>query len=142
MGLLDSVLGSVLNGNSGNPASSVGGSGAELLQAAIGLLNNPQTGGLQGLVQQFEQAGLGHVIGSWIGSGANLPIDPAQLQQALSPELISRIAQKIGIAPELVTQGLTQILPHVIDHATPNGQLQANALLDEGLSLLKGRLFG
>jgi len=146
MGLLDSVLGSVLAGaggaqNSGTTTAAGGSGGAALLQAAIGLLNSPQVGGLPGLVQKFEAAGLGQQVSSWIGTGANLPINAGQLQQALSPELIGGIAQKIGISPELVSQGLAQILPHVIDHATPNGQLQTNALLDEGLSLLKGKLF-
>ncbi|MDB5985006.1 MAG: hypothetical protein JWR16_59 [Nevskia sp.] len=145
MGLLDSVLSNMLAGgaqaNSSGTAAA-GSGGAALLQAAIGLLNSPQVGGLPGLVQKFEQAGLGQQISSWIGTGANLPINAGQLQQALSPELINGIAQKIGIAPDLVTQGLAQILPHVVDHATPNGQLQTTALLDEGLSLLKGKLFG
>ena len=149
MGLLDSVLSSVLSG-AGNQngaqaagAATAGGSAA-LLQVAISLLNSPQVGGLSGLIQKFEAAGLGQQMSSWIGTGANLPINGAQLQQALSPDLISGIAQKIGISPDVVTQGLAQILPHVIDHATPNGQpqVQTNALLNEGLSLLTSKLFG
>jgi uncharacterized protein YidB (DUF937 family) len=145
MGLLDSVLSSVMN-NAGAQQASTAGGGTALVQAAIGLLNSPQVGGLPGLMKLFEQAGAGHVIGSWVGSGANLPISAAQLQQVLSPQLIAGIAQKVGISPDLVTQGLAQVLPHVVDHATPDGQVPANSavnpLVAEGLGLLEKKLFG
>lgn len=36
-------------------------------------------GGLGGLVSSFEQAGLGRIVQSWIGTGANQPVSPQQI---------------------------------------------------------------
>lgn len=57
MGLLDSMLGSVLN------SQQEGGQG----------------GGPGGLMEKFNQAGMGEVLGSWIGSRQNAPISGADL---------------------------------------------------------------
>jgi len=84
MGLLDSMLGSVLNsqqggGQGGGQRSGAGGLDA-LLPSVIGTLaNNGQGGGPGGLMEKFNQAGMGDVLGSWIGSGQNTPISGADL---------------------------------------------------------------
>ena len=79
MGLLDSVVGMLAGGTSGQP----GGQG-EMLQAVLGMVMNSDGaggvgGGLAGLVSKFQQGGLGDVVGSWVGTGQNLPISPEQL---------------------------------------------------------------
>ena len=47
-----------------------------------------EEGGLGGLVEQFRRGGLEDLIRSWIGTGANKPISPDQLQLALGPEKV------------------------------------------------------
>ncbi|HRE14261.1 MAG TPA: YidB family protein, partial [Usitatibacteraceae bacterium] len=61
MGLLDSLLGS-LSGNGG-------GSGNALLDSVMQMVNDPAHGGLQGLVQSFQDKGLGGVVDSWVSTG-------------------------------------------------------------------------
>ncbi len=85
-------------------------------------------GGLNGLVQMFEQAGLGHVIQSWIGTGQNLPISPDQLQQVLGNGKVAEIAQALGVQPAQATTQLSQVLPHLVDHLTPDGAMPTSAL--------------
>jgi uncharacterized protein YidB (DUF937 family) len=138
MGLLDSIVGQVAGALGSGAAGPQGG----LLEAVTGLLNNPQTGGLQGLIQAFEQQGLGHVISSWIGTGQNLPISADQLQAVLGNAQVQAIAQKLGLSPQDITSHLSQLLPQVVDQVTPNGQVPQGGDLSSALGSVLGGLFG
>ena len=125
MGLLDSVLGAALGGGQG------GGGQSDLLKMVIGMLaNNGQggqagaaTGGLGGLLEQFQRSGLGEVAGSWVSTGQNLPISPDQLGQVLGGDQIAGMASQLGMNPGDLLGQLSQMLPQVIDQLTPNGQV-------------------
>jgi uncharacterized protein YidB (DUF937 family) len=146
MGLLDSVLGQVLGG--APPQAQSGGMGGlgDLggLAGALGglLANNGEQGGLDGLVSKFEQAGMGDVIGSWVGKGENAPITGGQLQDVLGSDVISGIAQKLGINAATLLPMLATLLPTLIDQLTPKGQLPAEGLgnQDDLLASLSGLL--
>jgi uncharacterized protein YidB (DUF937 family) len=140
MGLLDSVLGSVLNNNgqqgqAGAAASGLGGligmlaSNPQLIQIVTGMLaNNGGQGGLGGLVGKFEQAGLGDAVQSWIGSGANQPVSGDQITSALGSGTVSDIAARLGVDPSDAASQLSQMLPGLINHLTPEGQAPAQGL--------------
>lgn len=131
MGLLDDLVGQVQSKLGPNaPALHPG-----LLSTAMQLLNG--AGGLQGLVQQFEQGGLGHIVQSWIGTGQNLPISPQQLQQVLGSSQLQQIAGRLGLPPDVLAQQLSHVLPHVVDGLTPNGQIPAGDVLGGALGALK-----
>ena len=117
MGLLDSVIGA-LGGSQAN------GQG-DALQAVIAMLarGGQGGGGLDGLVQQFQQGGLGDLIASWVGTGQNLPVSASQLQDVLGSDVLSQFAQQLGLPPGEAAGQLSQILPQVVDKLTPNGQL-------------------
>ena len=139
MGLLDDVLKNV-TGAAPATAPSAEGSQSSLVTAALSMLTN-QSGGISGLVQQFTAQGLGHVVNSWVGTGQNLPISPSQLQSVLGSERLQAIAAKAGISPEAANAGLAQILPQMVDHLTPNGEVPQGDLMSKGMELLKGKLF-
>lgn len=136
MGLLDSLTSNVL----GAAADNLGlqqGQGAGLAKAVLDMLQNQQ-GGLSGLVQAFEQQGLGNVISSWVGTGQNLPISADQLKQVLSGGALSNLAQQAGVSADQGLGALTQLLPQLIDQLTPDGQVpQGGNLLQAGLEMLK-----
>jgi|ERR1017187_1950927 uncharacterized protein YidB (DUF937 family) len=56
-------------------------------------------GGVQGIVAQTEQQGLGGTVKSWVGMDANLPICPAQVHQAFGADAIAALAAKLGVHP-------------------------------------------
>ncbi|MGA9025319.1 MAG: YidB family protein [Steroidobacteraceae bacterium] len=118
MGLLDSALGSLLS-----PAQ--GGGQSQVTQVLGNLLQ--QHGGLGGLVTQLSQGGLGSQVSSWIGNGQNQPVSASQITQALGGGTIARIAQELGLDPQQAGNIVAQVLPHLIDHLTPAGQLPTNA---------------
>lgn len=148
MGLLDSVLGQVLGGAQPQQPQGEGLGGLDALGGGLagalgGLLaNNGEVGGLGGLVSRFEQAGMGDVIGSWIGKGENQPVSGGQLQDALGSDVISGLAQKLGLNAATLLPMLATLLPMLVDRLTPNGQAPAEGLgnQDELLSSLSGLL--
>ena len=99
----------------------VGGAvGAELVSAVGSFIQ--QHGGVQGVVAQLEQQGLGGAAKSWIGSGPNQAISAAQITQAFgNSAVIGQLAAKVGMTPQELTQKIAQHLPTAIDKLTPNG---------------------
>ena len=146
MGLLDSLLGQVLGGaQQQQPGGGLGGLGdlSGLAGALGGLLaNNGEQGGLGGLVNKFEQAGMGDVIGSWIGKGENAPVSGNQLNEVLGSDTISAIAGKLGINAATLLPMLATMLPALIDHLTPQGKVPEQGLgnRDDLLASLSGLL--
>jgi uncharacterized protein YidB (DUF937 family) len=136
MGLLDQVVGAVskMSGQSGQTDNS-------LLNSVLQLVNNPQTGGLSGLVESFQKGGLKEAVNSWVSTGRNIPVSAEQIQSVLGNEKIQKLAGKLGISTDQVSVQLAEVLPQVIDKLTPNGKLpESGDLLAKGLELLKGKL--
>jgi uncharacterized protein YidB (DUF937 family) len=107
--------------------------------AVAGVLQMIQShpGGINGLVEAFNSNGLGGVVSSWVGTGANQPATGAQMQQVLGSDKVQALAQKLGVSPEAASSTLAQLLPTLIDKLTPNGQVPAQSnLLQMGESLL------
>ena len=105
MGLFDGLLGGVV--------------GAEVTNLITGVIQSH--GGVQGLVAQFEKQGLGGVVGSWVGNGANQPISADQLHQVLGSDMVTQMAQKFGLNPQDLLQKLAANLPQAVDKLTPGG---------------------
>ncbi|MCJ2088445.1 YidB family protein [Methylobacterium sp. E-005] len=152
MGLLDSIIGSMVEGNAGqqqgagaNPlvgvlmsllAARAGGGGlGGMLGNAGGSLGGSQggldgilggggaAGGLGALVEQFTQAGHGGAIKSWIGNSQNQAIAPHDLGAALSPETVGQLSQQTGMGSSDLLSQLSQMLPGVVDQLTPQGRM-------------------
>lgn len=159
MGLLDSVIGSLgqaqgqaggaggLGGALGGLLGGQGGAGggqADLLAGVIGMLGaGGQGGGLAALVQKFQQAGLGEVVASWIGTGANQPISGEQLGKVLGADALGGVAQQAGLNGNELLGQLAQLLPQLVDQLTPDGKLPDTGQLSAGgLENLAGLLGG
>jgi uncharacterized protein YidB (DUF937 family) len=127
MGLLDDVIGSALGSKSGSGLSS------PIAMALMALLASKMApgasaqqspaGGLGGLLDQFRQNGLEQVINSWIGTGQNQAVSPAQLHQALGQDTVDQLAEQTGLPHDDLLSQLSKLLPGVVDKLTPNGQL-------------------
>ena len=157
MSLLDSVLGAagaMMGGQQqqqqphGGLAGMLGGLGgagglAALLPIVAGMLSNDgQHGGLGGLMDKFNQAGLGDAAKSWVGSGENQAISGDQLTQVLGSGALGDIASKLGMSQGDAARSLAQMLPGLIDKLTPHGQAPASGLGNSGdlMGMLGGLL--
>ncbi|MDE2176214.1 MAG: DUF937 domain-containing protein [Betaproteobacteria bacterium] len=139
MGLFDSVAGSLGQMLGGQQAQGAAGDNP-MLQVVMGLMNN--SGGLSGLLDKFQQGGLGDLVQSWVGTGSNLPISAEQIQQVLGSGALGDIASKLGIQPEQAAGELSQALPDVVDKLTPGGQLPAEGDLMATAQQMLGKLLG
>lgn len=129
---------SLLGDLAGKAVSSMMGTSTNpLLHSAYEMIQN-QPGGLDGLVQSFQQKGLGDVVSSWVSSGKNLPISADQITHVLGSDAVKNMAAKAGISPDQVSTQLSSLLPGLIDKLTPNGHTgDAGGLLSAAMSALK-----
>jgi uncharacterized protein YidB (DUF937 family) len=97
-------------------------------------------GGLGDLVKGFQNAGMGDIVSSWIGTGDNMPVSPEQIERGLGRERVERAAQQSGLSLEALLPVLAAALPTVIDALTPKGEVPDQAALGKGLESLRSRL--
>jgi uncharacterized protein YidB (DUF937 family) len=121
MGLLDGLLGSVLGGGQQQQG---GGAQQALLQAALGMMQ--EKGGVSGVLDAFKQNGMGDHAASWVGTGDNQGLSVEQLTKALGPAAIAAIASKAGMSHGDASSGLASMLPGIINHMTPQGNVPEN----------------
>lgn len=168
MGLLDQILGAALGGQNtqtqggglgdllsglAGGRSSGGGAGANLMTALLpvllGMLANRSGGGassqglgggLDGLLRQFQAAGLGRQADSWVSTGANLPVSADDLARVFGRERLSQIAAQAGVGEEEAGSGLASLLPEFVNQLTPRGELPAQGEVDDALSSLQRSL--
>ncbi len=136
-GGLGDLLGSMLGGRSGQGSgigdvlggtggSTAGGGLAAVLGSVLGGGASGEGGsiglpGLGGLLEQFQRAGFAEQASSWVGSGQNLPIAPEAMGQIFGSDALSQIAQQAGVSESEASEGLSQLLPEVVDRLTPDG---------------------
>src|SRR5271167_3766108 len=105
MGMFDGILGGVV--------------GAEMATVVNGLIE--KHGGVQGIIAQLEQQGLGGTVRSWVGTGPNQPITADQVHQAFGSDTVKQLAATVGLSPQELAAKLSAILPQAIDKLTPGG---------------------
>lgn len=132
MGLMD-ILGGLMGGAGGNSGmqgvlmNMLGGNqqqqGGYQQQGGGMAPMGGMGGGLGGLMSTFQQAGLGHIMQSWVGNGDNMPVSPQQLQGAFGDQQVQSMATSAGMAPHDFLSQLSQHLPNAVNAMTPNGQM-------------------
>ena len=132
MGILDQVAGALAGGKGA-------GMNALLLQQLVGMLSKP--GALDGLLAAFQKHGLGSIVQSWVGTGQNLPISAAQIQQVLGSSMLGELAAKSGMHAPDAASALSHLLPQVVDKLSPAGSLPLPHDLG-GLLSSVGKLLG
>jgi uncharacterized protein YidB (DUF937 family) len=111
------------------PTGSTGGGIGDVLKGGLGGLlggaaaGSVLSGGLGDLMKQLQQGGQGETANSWVGNGANKAISPDDLAGALGADQINSLASQTGLSQDDLLSGLSQYLPKVIDHLTPDGRL-------------------
>jgi uncharacterized protein YidB (DUF937 family) len=107
MGLLDGMLGGVV--------------GAGMVSVVNGILE--KHGGIQGVVSEFEKNGLGPTVKSWVGTGPNEPVSPADVHRVLGPDLLQQLSAKSGLSVQDLADKLSHVLPQAVDRLTPDGTI-------------------
>jgi uncharacterized protein YidB (DUF937 family) len=82
------------------------------------------SGGLQGVVNKLQQAGLDKQVASWLSNGQNIPVTKEQLRAAINDKELQQIARSLGVPVDQALDVLAKYLPEAVDQASPNGQIQ------------------
>jgi uncharacterized protein YidB (DUF937 family) len=93
--------------------------------------------GLQGIMAKLQSSGLGQQVQSWVGTGQNQPISGSDIQEVVDPAKLQQMAQQQGMAPAEMSDHIAQALPHLVDQATPNGQVPQQAGVDALMGTIK-----
>ena len=112
-------LGGMLGG-AGGLGGMLGGAGGA---GGSGGLGGMLSGGLGDLVDTFHQSGRGNKAQSWVGTGANEPLDTSDLEETLGEDTIASLTQQTGLSRTELLQRLSQTLPDAVNHLTPNGRI-------------------
>jgi uncharacterized protein YidB (DUF937 family) len=83
--------------------------------------------GLCELADRFKQSGYGETVESWVGTGPNKFMTPAQLEQAIGPEVLDTLSKQTGLSKDDLLGRLSRSLPNAVDSYTPEGRLPAQA---------------
>jgi uncharacterized protein YidB (DUF937 family) len=119
MGLMDTIKGMLGGSKSG---------GGDLMAALTGLLSGTgpigsKLGGLSGILERFNLAGMGDKVQSWLGQGENEPLTGDEVEKALGTDTIDEVATATGGQPAQVKSGLAGMLPGLVDKLTPDGKI-------------------
>ena len=81
-------------------------------------------------------------MSSWVGGGPNKPVDAGALANVLGPDILGQFAQKAGIGHGDASSVLASVLPELVNHMTPQGQVPQGNALDGLLGSLMGQIGG
>jgi uncharacterized protein YidB (DUF937 family) len=97
--------------------------------------------GMQGIVSRMTDAGLGQQVQSWIGKGDNQPISSEQIKQAVDASALQRMSEKTHMNPDQICDHTAQVLPNLMDHATPEGTMPTGeSPVTKGMNKIKGMM--
>jgi uncharacterized protein YidB (DUF937 family) len=125
------ALGEILGGLFGGAASGTGPSGGlgGLVPGGLGGLlggagaGSVLSGGLGNLIKDLQNSGQGEVAKSWLADGPNQAIAPESLEAAVGVDTLDALAKQTGMKREDILSGLSQHLPGLVDHLTPDGRV-------------------
>ena len=130
MGMFDTLVDRLTGGK-----EDLAGAPKKLVTGALEMIHE-QKDGLKSLVDKLGASGLGEQVKSWVSTGANLPVTPDQIKQALSSDELEMLALKTKLSVEEVTSHLAAALPQIIDKLTPDGKLSTGSLKDQAQGIL------
>jgi uncharacterized protein YidB (DUF937 family) len=106
-----------------------------LVQETLGLIKR-QPGGIGGFVNRFKAAGFAVEVASWLGGPDPVPLSGQEVEQTLGSDVISGIANKIGLSQRFARTILGYAIPKIIvlraqDGAIPSAiRASASSFLD------------
>ena len=130
-GGLGDLLGGILGGGSQGGSSSGRLAGNPMLRMLLPIVASMlMNGGLQKILGQLQQNGKGSTGQSWVSTSRAETVDAADIKAALDQDELAQIAQQLGVSEDEAADAVAQVLPDVVDQATPSGELPDDEELD------------
>ena len=81
-----------------------------------------KSGGLQKVVQGFQQKGMGAQADSWVSTGGNAQVSGSDMRVGLGDDEVRQFAQEAGIPEDEAADVLAAVVPQVVNGLTPDGR--------------------
>jgi uncharacterized protein YidB (DUF937 family) len=118
------ILGQVLGGGAPSGGGGIGDVLGQVLGGSGGMGGaSTGLGSLGTLLEGLQRAGYGEQASSWVGTGQNSAIPPDAIEKVFGRGGLEAIARQAGVTEADAAQGLSQLLPEVVDRVTPNGSV-------------------
>ena len=142
--MLPVVLGMLANRQQAGGSAAFPGLGGAAAPGGMGGLGGlgAGMGGLGGLLEQLTRSGYGQQANSWVGTGANEAIPAHAWSDVFGADGVASIAAQAGVSEDEARAGLSELVPNVVDHLTPQGQMPEQDQLFASLSEFTRRLGG
>jgi uncharacterized protein YidB (DUF937 family) len=112
-----------------------------IVQAVLKMLGSKGgegTNGLESLMAQFNESGLGDKIQSWLKSGDNTSVSPDEIKRVLGDD-VDEVAREAGVDRDEAAEKMSTALPEVVDTLTPNGEIPSEGELSSIIGQVLGR---
>ena len=112
------------------------GLGGEKLSGVVTSLLGQGGTGLTDLLEKFNKGGLGDLVQSWVGKGANKQLTAEQVKSVLGADAVSGVATQLGTSEDKAASKLAGALPQLVDKLTPKGEVPDKETLAKRLAAL------
>ena len=112
------------------------GLGGEKLAGVVNSLLGARGTELTALLEKFNKGGLGELVQSWVGKGANKKLSAEQVKTVLGADTISGVASQLGTSEEVAASRLAGVLPQLVNKLTPEGEVPDQDTLAKRLAEL------
>ena len=130
------LLGGLTGGNKGTSDPGGGGGGDLMKMALPAIMGLLAGGGLQKLLGGLQAKGLTSQVDSWKSQGSNEPVSAADIKDVMGDDELAKVADEAHLSKDQAADAISQVLPSLVDKASPSGQLPDQ----DGLSGLLGSL--
>jgi len=112
------------------------GLGGDKLSGVVTSLLGQGGTGLTALLEKFNKGGLGDLVQSWVGKGANKKLTAEQVKSVLGADAVSGVATQLGTSEDKAASKLAGALPQLVDKLTPKGEVPDKETLAKRLAAL------
>ena len=116
----------------------------DTVKNALSSLTGGEDGGLDiaSLAQGFmANGGLQSQLSSWLGDGSNESISASQVVDMLGAEKVQGFASALGLGEADAAEGLSNVIPDLVDKASSGGSLLDSIGGADGLASLAKKFF-
>jgi uncharacterized protein YidB (DUF937 family) len=98
------------------------------------------TNDLQGILSTLQSNGMDQQVQSWVGNGKNIPVSGSDIRNVVDPQRLDQMARQQHMSPDEMSDHVAQALPHLVDQATPNGQVpRQGGSMDSLMGMFKSK---
>lgn len=98
----------------------LGSNAGPLIREILAIITG-SPGGVSGFLNTLKSSGLSSEVASWMGQTKAAPLPTSQLERALGSNVLSGVANRLGLPPALVSTAVGYALPKIIGLLTPRG---------------------